>query len=205
MLRSTKIKIGVAVFIVLCLIIGITLYFVLHKKPTSSSQPSQHVRKLLSSSFSSTPYSRYQQSKPELNTLYQEYQENQEYNSKLTSTITELKDIYNSNEPIVIDSDKYIKLYNEMESKIIVTIETINDIYTFIGDYDNSIFSGTKKVFQTQIVPHFMRKIQEFRKMVNQKGLSPHDYTYNVFAAFSQLHMFTADVFPGILYDLVNN
>ncbi len=206
MRRSTKIKIGVAVFILLCLIIGLTLYFVLRKKPSSSSEPSPHgtqsLKGSLLSSSSSTPYSRYQESKHELKILYQE---NQELNTKLMSTVKVLEDIYNSNKPIVIDSDKYIKLYNEMESKMIVIIKNINDIYTFIGDYDNSSFSGNKTVFQTQIVPHFMTKTQQFRKMVNQKGLSPHDYTYNVFAAFSQLQSFVGDIFHAILYTLVNN
>jgi hypothetical protein len=40
MRRSTKITIGVIVFILIGLIVGITLYFVLRKKPSSSSPPS---------------------------------------------------------------------------------------------------------------------------------------------------------------------
>jgi hypothetical protein len=202
MRRSTKIKIGITVFIVLCLIVGLTLYFVLRKKPTSSSQPSQHVRKLLSSSSSSTPYSRYQQSKPELKNLYQEIQD---INSKLTSTITALQNIFNNNDNKPIDSDTYIKLYNEIESKIIGTIETINDIYTFIGDYDDSAhsFSVTKKGFQTEFVPDFMTKIQNYRKMVNQKGLAPHNYTGNVLSVFRQLQM-SANALINYLNILLN-
>lgn len=43
MRRSTKITIGVIVFILICIIVGITLYFVLRKKPSSSDPPSPHV------------------------------------------------------------------------------------------------------------------------------------------------------------------
>jgi hypothetical protein len=37
MLRSTKITIGIVLFLLICLIVGITLYFVLRKKSSSSS------------------------------------------------------------------------------------------------------------------------------------------------------------------------
>ncbi len=40
MRRSTKITIGVIVFILICLIVGLTLYFVLRKKDSSTSIPS---------------------------------------------------------------------------------------------------------------------------------------------------------------------
>jgi hypothetical protein len=43
MRRSTKITIGVIVFLLICLIVGLTLYFVLRKKPSSSVPPSQPV------------------------------------------------------------------------------------------------------------------------------------------------------------------
>jgi hypothetical protein len=181
MRRSTKITIGVIVFLLICLIVGLTLYFVLRKKPSSSSPPSPP-----SPPSGSTPYSRYQESKSKLKDLYTE---NQDLNSKIMNLMKELDDIYNKNK--TIHQASIIIAYNETENNINTTIKSLNDIYTFIGNYDDSahMFSVNKKAFQTQFAPEFNRDIENFRKMIFQKGEKPHDYAGNALQVFQQLQM----------------
>ncbi len=155
--RSTKLVIGVVIFIVICLIVGLTLYFVLSKKKHSGSTPTPTRHKHTGYTITvptptvptptgptptgptpavPTPRS-YADAIIKANKIKSE---TEQYFSNIDSnkifvdfSAAEEKNDIKAMQNIIVN---FLNLYNQSVIQIKSTIQDVNDLYNLIGDFD---------------------------------------------------------------------
>jgi hypothetical protein len=188
--NKNKVLIGVIVFIVISLIVGLTLYFVLSKKNHSNSH--------MPVPPAPPADNHYAEARNKLNIIYQNSTQSlQELKSQVKKANTDFENaLKNTNLSIPNAVDNYIHLFDVAVDKVKSTIKQINDIYTFIGNYDDQShsFSFNKKAFQTTVIPDFYYTIEQLYPIIdrsnvikNEKVVNPKDYYNKISDAINKI------------------
>ncbi len=144
--RFTKLVIGVVIFIMICLIVGLTLYFVLSKKKHSGSY-----RPTPTGPIPIVPTHRsYEDAKRKANNIKSDTAAT--FSNLENSILPMIKSKYTTAvednniswvQVILVD---YLSIYNQSVISIKSKIQDVYDLYNFIGDYQGLT---NKKSFET--------------------------------------------------------
>ncbi len=174
MRKKTKILLGLSIFVLLAVVIGLSVGLTVGKK--SSTQDTKDIRS------------------DGLKKFNDEYEKNYAYESETGNKIAQgdsdlhkLKYFTKSTPPISIDS--YYSFYNDMEQKINLQIRNVNNIYNFMGNYDNAgkTFSYTKKKYQTEGFINLLTDINEAHRISSNRKKQPVDDLENILNAIDKL------------------